>query len=150
MSHLSLFFHKSHSPTRLSPSAPLQVDTSEAAGARCFKWSAGALTPHSSVVLELKHAEGSLSTPPSAAAAESQLLQMAVCYRTALGKRRMRVTTLALPRVAGASPRQLLAGLDQQAAAALLMRQVVDKTESGVNTEEVMPSPPGAHPAAAT
>ena len=122
------------------------MDTSEAAGARCFKWSAGALTPHSSVVLELKHAEGSLSTPPSAAAAESQLLQMAVCYRTALGKRRMRVTTLALPRVAGASPRQLLAGLDQQAAAALLMRQVVDKTESGVNTEEVMPSPPGRTP----
>ena len=109
------------------------VDSSEAADARCFTWSAGAISPHSCGGFILKR--GKDSTP---AMGEAHLLQLCASYTHANGRRRKRVTTLRMPRLTRPVPvRDLLTALDQQATAALLTRVAVEKAETGAAPPEV-------------
>ncbi len=141
-----------------SPNSPsdgaVVIDRTEAAGARCFSWRAGAVAPHAASAILL--ARGSANPPKFAEALGGQIVQLCATYTTAGGGKRVRVTTLRLPRLPRAvPPAQLLGAIsaiylgdasrpfisamylgspgsfDWHAAAALFTRLAVVKLEGG-------------------
>jgi protein transport protein SEC23 len=111
------------------------VEMTEAGRARTFRWSVGALAPHYTTAATLKRS--SEKSAPEA----SQFLQLSASYMHADGGRRVRVSTLRLPRLpSGVPTRQLLPAFDQQAAAALMIRQAAGEAHDGATTPELLTS----------
>jgi len=115
---------------------PEGLSVRECGGARSFAWEGGSLSPHTCVGLTLTPAKkgGGASVMP-----QHQLLQLSARYSTAGGRRVRRVTTLRLPRLTQSyDAKSLLPALDQQAVAALLVRQAVAKANSGASAPEML------------
>ncbi len=110
------------------------VQAAEAGDSRTFSWRVGALNCHTCAALTLERGDDTLGGPR-----EWHLIQLATSYKDAAGARRTRVTTLRLPRLMQPVPaRQLLPALDQQAAAALLVRQVVERAAHGAAPSDMI------------
>ena len=110
------------------------VEKTEAGGARTFSWAVGGVSSHYTVGLAMKRSDETL--PPSE---QGHLVQLSATYKHASGGTRMRVSTLRMPRLPTAVPaRQLLAAFDQQAAAALIVRQAVSQAESSAAPAELL------------
>jgi protein transport protein SEC23 len=113
-----------------------EVQTAEGGEARRFSWSVGALGAHSCTALSLRRGPETLPGER-----DSHLLQLCTTYRSASGKRRVRVSTLRMPRpVRPVPPRALLPALDQQAAAALLVRSAVQQAARGAAPADLLKS----------
>lgn len=111
----------------------VSVDKVEAAEANCFVWNSGAISSHSCCALVMER--GAHSTP---AMGDSHLMQLSALYTHSSGRRRQRITTLRMPRLTRSVPvQQLLPALDQQAAAALIIRHAIATSDAGVTPQEV-------------
>ena len=97
-----------NSPNLPSRDGAIVIDRTEAAGARCFSWRAGAVAPHAASAILL--ARGSANPPKFAEAIGGQIVQLCATYTTASGGKRVRVTTLRLPRLPRAVPPAQLLG----------------------------------------
>ena len=112
-----------------------EAEVTEAGDARSFTWRVGSLNAHYAAAIQLTRAKESLAGPPRDAA----YLQLSVAYTPAAGGRRMRVTTLRLPRLTHpVPPMQLLPAFDQQAAAALMVRLALRDVDDGAPPAEML------------
>jgi len=111
------------------------VTLTEVGPARTFSWSVGALSSHYTAAATLTR--GSHLLPGN----QPHVLQLTAKYKHASGGMRMRVSTLQVPRLPSKVPtRQLLPAFDQQAAAALVIRQSAKQAASGASPSELLTS----------
>ena len=97
-------------------------------------WQVGALNEHYTAAVGLTRGPEEL-----AGVRDSTLMQVSATYKHAGGGRRMRVSTLRMPRLVQPIPtRQLLPAFDQQASAALLVRAAVQRAEDGATPAELL------------